>query len=165
MPNILTPGMFSLNERRNSAPYVLTSQLRSDPGHFLQNGIGFNWQGVSLLDGYMKKFAEDAQAYRRQVAEEIAPVVEAYMKQNAPWKDRTGQTRAGLKAVVSHRDNQGQSDLLIGYTTFNGVFLENKTYNGKSYAILRPTLAYFAPLVGARMGEYRPSGVGAGRLS
>lgn len=165
MTEILTPGMFSLNDRRTTAPYVLTSQLRSDPGQFLQNGIGFQWKGISLLDGYMKNFADNAQTYRRQVAEELAPVMEAYMKQNAKWRDRTGQTRAGLKAVVSHRDQQGQSDILIGYTTFNGFFLETKTYRGVSYAILGPTAQYFAPLMRARMGEYRPSGVGGGRLT
>lgn len=165
MTEILTPGMFSLNERRNTAPYVLSSQLRSDPGRFLQNGIGFEWTGISLLDSYMKNFSDNVQAYRRQVAEELAPVMESYMKQTARWRDRTGQTRQGLKAVVSHRDSQGQSDILIGYTTFNGYFLETQTYRGVSYAILGPTAQYFAPILRARLGEYSAHGVGAGRLS
>lgn len=164
MSDILTPGMFSLNNRRSTAPYVVSSQLRSDPGQFVSNGIGFQWQGISLLDGYMKNFAEDAQAYCKQVAEELAPVMQAYMQQNAPWRDRTGQTRQGLKAVVVDRPSQAQTDILIGYTTFNGYFLETKTYNGKSYAILVPTANYFAPLLGGQIRSYRPNGAGGGRL-
>lgn len=161
MVEILTPYQFSLNDRRSSAPYVESSQLRGEQGRFVANGIGFEWKGFSLIDAYLRNFAEDVQAYRRQVAEEIVPAIETYMKTYAPWRDRTGQTREGLKAVAVHRDGQGQSDILFGYTTFNGIFLETKTYNGVSYAILPSTYEYFQSLVGGMLREYSPR---SGRL-
>jgi hypothetical protein len=70
--------------------------------------------------------------------------MQEWMKENAPWKDDTGDARAGLTAtavdtgsviaeiVVSH-------DPSLAYP----IYLE-RDYQGR-YAIIRPTLDYWQP--------------------
>ena len=142
-------GIFNLqgnNRWQSSAPQVESAALRSYDGRFVANGVGFEWVGMTMLDANIREIGEHAQDIRRQVVNQLAPVMEAYMKMNASWKDRTGEARAGLKAVVTHHDASKSSDINLSHSVFYGVFLEQKTYNGVSYAILLPTLEYFAPV-------------------
>jgi len=135
--------------------YALSSALRDSVGRFVKDGVGFSWQGLDLFDQSMKKYADDWQDYRRKVAAELGPVMEQYMKANAPWKDRTGLARDGLKAVVVHRDKDGSSDISLGHSMFYGIFLEDKTYGGISYAIILPTIRYFAPIFAGKLRAHR----------
>lgn len=129
--------------------YIRPSQPRTLDGRFASGPVSFAWEGMTLLDSRMKEYGDRVSETRREVCERLAPLMESYMKQNAPWADRTSQARTGLFAKVQHQENS--SMIVLGYSVFYGVFLEHKTYGGKSYAIVRPTLNYFAPHFMAEM--------------
>jgi hypothetical protein len=137
---------------------VEAAPVRSDLGRFVENGVGFEFQGLAFLDAKLKDWGDKVQRARHDLADGLAPRMESYMKQHAAWRDRSGAARRGLKALVVHRDREGQSDVIIGHSVFYGAFLENKTYRGTSYAILAPTLRYFSGQIG---GEIRTLTSGA----
>ena len=112
--------------------------------------MAFAWQKspevafAELWDAYAdaidKGVAEIMDAFR--------PRVETYMKSNAPWKDRSGNARQALWAEMERivrvmiAINFGQ-----GHGIEYGVYLEFK--NAGRYAIVNPTLDYFAPKIWA----------------
>lgn len=61
---------------------------------------------------------------------------ESYMRENAPWTDRTGAARNGLRADVQVSTNKVA--LILYHSVAYGVFLEVR-WGGK-YAILQPTM-------------------------
>lgn len=69
------------------------------------------------------------------LASNWAAKLEGYMKSKAPWKDRTGNARAGLFARAERDGN----DIVIrlAHTMDYGVYLE--LAHGRKYAILEPT--------------------------
>ena len=80
----------------------------------------------------------------KRVAFQQAEDMEAWMKDNAPWTDRTGRARAGLTAWVNEADGPIGSiiishDLSLDYP----IFLET-AYQGR-WAIITPTLDYWEP--------------------
>lgn len=72
-----------------------------------------------------------------------APQIEAWMKQEAIWTDRTGNLRQSLFAYVV-RDAQVYS-ILIGYGMNYGDAL--MTLNQGEYDIIAPALDYFRPKI------------------
>jgi len=125
--------------------------VRDAMGRFVQGGSGIEWQGLEALDRSFDEFGVKAHMIAAQTAEALGPVMEQYAKANAPWDDRTGDARRGLKAIVVH-DAQS-STVWLGYSSATpyGYFLENYTYNGVSYAIIRPTIMQFAQDMGSYM--------------
>lgn len=80
----------------------------------------------------------------RRVAERNAAQIEAWMKANAPWTDRTGQARATLRAEVL--DVTGRAAvILLRHGVSYGIYLE--TIQGGTYAIITPALDHFAPQI------------------
>jgi hypothetical protein len=71
----------------------------------------------------------------------VAPQAEAYMRENAPWTDRTGNARQGLGARVVV--NPEVVSIVLYHSVFYGIFLEAR-WGGK-YAIIEPTIAVMAP--------------------
>ena len=72
----------------------------------------------------------------------VAPKLEAHMKNNAPWTDRTGAARNGLGANVV---TTGNRVAIVLYHSVNyGPYLETR-WGGK-YAIIRSTLAIGGPM-------------------
>jgi len=65
----------------------------------------------------------------------LAGHAEAEMKQNAPWRDRTGNARNGLHAGVEV--GRDQFTFYLSHGVEYGVFLE--LAHGGNYAIVRPT--------------------------
>ena len=61
--------------------------------------------------------------------------MEQYMKDNAPWKDRTGNARAYLNATVLMEENK--MTIRLSHGAEYGVYLEYA--HGAKYAILKPT--------------------------
>lgn len=62
--------------------------------------------------------------------------IEKYMKANAPWQDRTGNARKGLKTEV---EQKGQKiTIVLSNTVYYGVYLEQ--YMEKRFAIIDPTI-------------------------
>lgn len=78
---------------------------------------------------------------RQQISREFAdeaPQVQSYAQRNAPWKDRTGDARAGLKAeFVGDRFIERQA-IRVSHSVPYGIFLEVR--NGGQYAIIVPTI-------------------------
>jgi hypothetical protein len=76
-------------------------------------------------------------------AQRMAPEVEAYMKNNAPWTDRTGNARNGLAA---HAYQEGDEvGILLYHQVSYGIWLE--VANGGKYAIIQPTIDTMGPRV------------------
>lgn len=69
--------------------------------------------------------------------------VEEYARTNAPWEDRTGDARAGLKASVEH--GGGDVTLTLEHTVEYGLWLE-VIQNGR-FATIMPTIETKAPQV------------------
>lgn len=67
-----------------------------------------------------------------------APRAEAYMKSNAPWTDRTGNARNGLRAKATP-----EGELVLYSTVSYQIWLEVR-FSGR-YAILGPALEIFGP--------------------
>jgi len=65
-----------------------------------------------------------------------APKVQDYMRQNAPWTDRTGNARQGLFARP--RRSEGLNAIVFYHTMPYGIWLE--VANGGNFAIISPTL-------------------------
>lgn len=82
-------------------------------------------------------------------AKALAARIEAWMKQNAPWEDRTGAARAGLTAEV---ESAGfRQDIWIYHTVDYGIWLEVR-WDG-AYAIIQPTLDHFSSEWGSGLTE------------
>jgi len=77
--------------------------------------------------------APAALAYSQKKAAEI----ENYMKANAPWTDRTGNARRGLRAEVSQSRGRYVTTIKMSYNVYYGVYLEYAM--GRRYAIIEPT--------------------------
>lgn len=69
--------------------------------------------------------------------------VEAHMKTEAPWTDRTSNARNGLAAFAGTTAN-GHA-IYLTHSVHYGIYLEKKN-NGR-YAIIIPTINEYAPKV------------------
>ena len=78
----------------------------------------------------------------RLYAETSAAQMEAYAKQNAPWKDITGISRQTISHDVKS-DRYKQTIILRGGVSSHFVFLELGFE--RRYAIIEPTLIKLAP--------------------
>lgn len=84
----------------------------------------------------LRDWAERRRAAVIALAQDWAGTLEARTKQNAPWRDRTGNARNGLTGSVAVSRNEVK--IALGHSVDYGVFLE-LARDGK-YAILKPTL-------------------------
>ena len=74
----------------------------------------------------------------------VAPEAERYMKLNAPWKDRTGNARAGLTATYSRDRRNDEFTIALSYRNIDyDVHLEYGM-SGR-FSILRPTAEALFP--------------------
>jgi len=88
-----------------------------------------------------------------QVVKSWSPLVEAWMKDNAPWTDRTGDARAGLTAR-SHLVFNQYVILRLSHTVEYGTYLEgfnpltnSPMNNVGTWSIIEPALDYFGPKI------------------
>lgn len=92
---------------------------------------------IGQLITNVQLFDRKVQAKIGMVAEYRATQAEAWMKMNAPWTDRTGAARSGLRAVAVN--NAGTSIIIkLFYSVHYGIWLELK--NSGRYAVLVPAL-------------------------
>ena len=68
---------------------------------------------------------------------------QAWMRQNAPWTDRTSAARNGLLAIPSSYARH--YEILLTYSVYYGIWLE--VANSGQYQILQPALR----IVGAKL--------------
>lgn len=76
-----------------------------------------------------------------------------YMKENAPWTDRTGNARAGLHAYVppSGGEDNDIFELIFAHSMYYGVFLE--LANSGRYSIIAQTVQHFGDLLMQRISR------------
>ena len=99
------------------------------------------WRGREEVKAAMRRYGRDARAAVKSMAEEWAPILETYAKQNRPWKDQTGNARQSLFAVVDQET--GKTTIYLSHGMPYGAELELK--NQGRYAIILPTLeAHYA---------------------
>lgn len=81
-----------------------------------------------------------------QIMRRYSAEIEAWMKSNAAWTDRTSNARQGLYSEVEDVVNQTVT-IIFGHTMTYGIFLE--LANGGRYAIIAPAIDYFLPKIWA----------------
>lgn len=89
----------------------------------------------------LRDWAERRRAAVVALAQDWAGELEGRAKQDAPWTDRTGNARSGLRGetVVS----RNQVKIALAHSVEYGVYLE--LANDGRYAILKPTLDAAVP--------------------
>jgi hypothetical protein len=92
---------------------------------------------TELYDDYTRQIYREIQ----RLALKYAPEIEAWMKAERLWIDRTNNARSGLYAEVE--STLTQIVISFDHTMEYGVFLEFK--NQGEYAIIAPALDHFAP--------------------
>lgn len=117
-------------------------RLRSERGRFIYVPGGavriFDQIGPRLDIG-PEVAVEGAEATLEFYADQI----EEWMRENAPWDDRSGEARDGLTAEVDR--HRMQAALYVYHTVDYGIWLEVR-WNGK-YAILTPAVEHWGPFV------------------
>jgi hypothetical protein len=86
---------------------------------------------------------------KRQLAE-FAHEMEKYAKDNAPWKDYTGDARKGLRGEAYYRPGVDMG-IILAHTVEYGKYLE--TANDSKNAILKPTVEKFMPDIKAALSR------------
>jgi hypothetical protein len=108
--------------------------------------MSFQWQ-ITPEQAFMPLYAQYAEELEAEIValcERLADEITEYMKENAPWQDRTGEARASLYTLVEHEARQMVSILLShGSLIPYGVYLE-LSYGGQ-YAIIAPTIDWYGP--------------------
>lgn len=114
--------------------------------------MGFTWsskrpseilpQGADAVD-------EAVAAAVQKLALYFGPQVESWMKQNAPWEDRTGNLRQALHVETEALVNGAALYLIQGLDY--GVFLELS--NGGTYAVIGPALDHWIPEIWASVEQ------------
>lgn len=102
---------------------------------------------VSMVTSGLYKYANFTKGKCRKYAREKCEELEDFMKANAPWNDRTGNARRGLKAELKEED-QGNRTLLsieLSHSVPYGIYLE---YGMElRFQILEPTSRLKGPEV------------------
>jgi hypothetical protein len=100
------------------------------------------------LDFNTDDLAKELLAYAKDCKEKFdlyvntsAQQMEAYAKQNRPWKDRSARARQGLKGSATEED--GVYTITLSHSVSYGVFLEYA--HEKKYAIIDPTIKIKSP--------------------
>ncbi len=107
---------------------------------------GITWQvppsraWADLADAYVTAIHKGVRA----IAQRWAPEIANWMKDGAPWTDRTGNARQTLYTAVEEVVNQ-MVTIILSHGVYYGIFLELR--NAGRFAIVNPALDHFAPLI------------------
>jgi hypothetical protein len=106
---------------------------------------GFVWAHSpdEVFPAGMDEYLAGVRAAILQIAQRRAPEIEAWMKANAPWTDRTGNARQTLSVEV--RMFATQVVIWMSHGVTYGKYLE-LAYGGQ-YAVIGPALDQFAPAI------------------
>lgn len=99
---------------------------------------GIEWTGD--LTDRVNQFGPRVKRAMVAAAKFVEPQALAYMKNNAPWTDRTSNARNGLSAKTVVSSNN--VTIVLYHTVPYGVWLELK--NSGRHQIIRPTIEQFA---------------------
>jgi len=107
---------------------------------------GFHWEKTpeealgELGDAYASAIHRGVKA----IVDRWAPEIENWMKQNAPWTDRTGNARQTLHTEVEEVVDE-MVEIIMAHGVYYGIYLE--LCNAGRYAIINPALDHFAPKI------------------
>jgi len=104
----------------------------------------FRVPGSDQIARNLDAWFERVRAALFALAQEHAREAEGWMKENAPWTDRTGNARQGLKATVSMEE--AEIRITLSHTVDYGVYLELRQGPGRR-PILAPARERQAPLL------------------
>lgn len=110
--------------------------------------MSFRWDvtPTRAWDALAVTYAQAIRRGVRAIALRYAPEIEAYMKANASWTDRTGNARQSLTVEVE--DAAGDMvEIILAHGVEYGIWLE--LAHGGAYQIIAPTLDIFAPRIWA----------------
>jgi hypothetical protein len=93
------------------------------------------------MEALVRRFVYDGVAGEPSLLS-YAQKMEQYAKAEAPWEDRTGDARKGLRGDVFYRPGVDMG-VTLAHTVEYGQYLE--TANDGKYAILKPTVEHFMP--------------------
>lgn len=104
-------------------------------------------EGKNQIKLRLKKMQLSSQPVIQAYAEGKAEEMQRYMKQNHRWKNRTGNAERGLygKVITSRKKYVTTIEIGHGKDIWYSVYLEN--YYGGRFAIIKPTLNLFGPMV------------------
>jgi hypothetical protein len=122
------------------------TQVRNARGQFA-GGVGFAWQGLDVAADKIVDFVDRTTNNIDAEMQKIANEMVSYAQANHPWQNRTGNAEGGLQSQVI-KQGHDQWTILLGHGAdiHYGLWLEVR-WGGK-YAIILPTLQYFAPRLG-----------------
>ncbi len=106
-------------------------------------GIVWDVTPSKMLEALVSDYATAIKLALMELAEAWSPIIEDYMKVNAPWKDRTANARQTLN--VRPREFKDSVVIDLAHGMFYGIYLELS--NAGRYAIINPTLDKYSPLV------------------
>lgn len=101
---------------------------------------GVVWTSDTLTHG-LTWFKANVEAELSRELDDFAKECEQYMKDEAPWEDRTGDARNGLNAT--RYENGSVQGILLAHGVYYGRFLEFR-FEGRD-AIIRPTMDVMGP--------------------
>lgn len=111
-------------------------------GEFGKSFVKIAWQDQGLQDG-LNNGGERIMREVDLLLQYYAPEIENWMKDNAPWTDRTGAARNGLAArFYTDRDGRG---IIMYHQVPYGIWLEVR-FSGR-YGIIVPALEEWGPRV------------------
>ena len=109
--------------------------------------MGFRW--ITPPRKALVKYAEDYTSAVMDSGRKIAYIqaerIEQWMQQNAPWTDRTGRARKGLRAWV--REIGPVGSIIISHDPNLDYTIWLEVANQGRYSIIDPTLDYWTPQV------------------
>jgi hypothetical protein len=118
--------------------------MASSVGTVEVTGLGELAKNLQVHDDKLKRIIAGEILYAKDEAV-------TYMKQNAPWTDRTGNARAGLHADARSMVNGKVFELILAHSVYYGIYLEVR-FSGK-YAIIMPTANWIGPLMFQRIAS------------
>lgn len=111
---------------------------------------GVRWEKTpeQALDEAITAYREAVHQGIWGIAMQYAPLMENHMKSTAPWKDRSGNARQALNTQLDGRFTDIVTiDFGHGHGVDYGKYLEYA--NSGRYAVVMPTMDYFAPKIWA----------------
>lgn len=104
----------------------------------------FKFEEGHILNG-LDKMLDVAQVKMRVYGDFTAKHLEAKAKQNANWKDHTGDARRTIQGEAKHAADINTVRMTLHDGVYYGKYLEY--CNGGKYAIIEPTIDSEAPNV------------------
>lgn len=90
-----------------------------------------------------KKLVKNVQSFDDRLRRNVRLVVArraaisvAWMKQNAPWTDRTGAARSGLMAIPY--SGKSFEEIVLAYSVYYGIWLE--VAHDRQYSVILPAM-------------------------